>query len=392
MKFDRVERREKIRAGGFTESRMTQTISASTSMPAANLASTSRPSSAPESLRVEAVDDSMRGAWDAFITSHPGGSFYHLYDWKRINERELGHQCEYLAARRPDGAIEGVLPLVLVRGKIFGRILCSVPFMNYGGPIASSPAVAALLTQHAAERATALGADYLELRCANALDTQMPVSLRKVSLTVQLNPDPDALFNSFSQKHRKNIRRAQKNDLAVKIGGAELLDDFFSVLELSWRSLGTPLYSKRYFQRIVEVFPDNTTLFICHQQGNPVGVAFVGQANGTVEGMWAGGRPELRHLDANYVLYWEMLRHACAKGFSRFHLGRSTSNSGAEQFKSKWNAEVHQLYWYFHRPDGGAMPELNVDNPKYQLAIRAWQKLPLWATRLMGPHLARLIP
>jgi serine/alanine adding enzyme len=38
------------------------------------------------------------------------------------------------------------------------------------------------------------------------------------------------------------------------------------------------------------------------------------------------------------------------------------------------------------------MPQLNVDNPKYRLAISAWRKMPLWATRLVGPPVARLIP
>ena len=77
---------------------------------------------------------------------------------------------------------------------------------------------------------------------------------------------------------------------------------------------------------------------------------------------------------------------------SKFHLGRSTASSGGEEFKRKWNAEAAQLYWYFHRTAPGPMPELNVDNPKYRLAIAAWQRLPMWMTRIAGPKLARLIP
>jgi FemAB-related protein (PEP-CTERM system-associated) len=342
-------------------------------------------------ISVTPVGNEARAEWDAFVAAN-GGSLYHLFDWKDINERTLGHPCEYLAARGASGAIEGILPLVFVKSRLFGRILCSMPFMNYGGPVTNSPAAAAALTATATQRAQSLGADYLELRCPAALETTMPVSLRKVSMTVPLLPDPEALFNSFSQKHRKNIRRAQKNELTVRKGGIDLLDDFFHILELSWRSLGTPMYSKGYFKRLLETFPDNTAVFTCTWKGAPVAVALTGHYNGVVEGMWAGARQELRHLDANYVLYWEMLRDACQCGHKLFHLGRSTSQSGAEQFKSKWNAETHQLYWYFHRPDGGPMPQLNVDNPKYQLAIAAWRKMPLWATRLVGPPVARLIP
>jgi FemAB-related protein (PEP-CTERM system-associated) len=363
---------------------------ATPALPADGLAPSGPPSASP-SLTIEPAGAGTRAAWDGFVAAQ-NGSFYHLYDWKDVNERSLGHHCEYLMARGAGGAIEGVLPLVFVKSRLFGRILCSMPFMNYGGPVTATPVAASELTRHAMSRAKALGADYLELRCPSPLDTQMPVSLRKVSMTVPLMPDAEALFASFSQKHRKNIRRAQKNNLEVRKGGIDLLDDFFGILELSWRSLGTPMYSRSYFERILKTFPANTSVFTCSHQGKPVAVALTGHFNGVVEGMWAGARQELRHLDANYVLYWEMLRDACQTGHKLFHLGRSTSQSGAEQFKSKWNAETHQLYWYFHRPDGGPMPQLNVDNPKYQLAIAAWRRLPLPATRLIGPHLARLIP
>ena len=97
-------------------------------------------------------------------------------------------------------------------------------------------------------------------------------------------------------------------------------------------------------------------------------------------------------LDANYVLYWEMIKDACERGFRRYHLGRSTTGSGAEQFKKKWNAEPSQLYWYYFWPDGRERAVVNVNNSKYQFGISAWRKLPLWAARVLGPPLARVIP
>jgi hypothetical protein len=87
-----------------------------------------------------------------------------------------------------------------------------------------------------------------------------------------------------------------------------------------------------------------------------------------------------------------MIKDGCLRGCKSYHLGRSTADSTAEDFKKKWNATSQQLYWYFHCPNGKAMPELNVDNPKYKLAINAWRRLPMWTTSLLGPPIARLIP
>ena len=349
------------------------------------------PADAAGQIAVELAGPAAASQWNGFLQQQPQGSFYHLFEWSKINQDALRNPSFNLIAR--DGAtIRGVLPLTFVASPVFGRVLCSMPFVNYGGPVAVDAAATKALVEAARTRADELKADYLELRCASAIETDMQASLRKISMHIELAPDPETLWNKFSSKHRTNIRRAQKNELEVRSGGVELLDVFYSVMEQSWRQLGTPFYARSYFETILKTLPEHTRIFVCARGNDPVGVAFNGYFNGIVEGLWAGGTALSRPLQANYVLYWEMIREACLRGCTRYHLGRSTADSGAEDFKKKWNANASQLYWYFHRPQGGEMPQLNVDNPKYKLAIQVWQKLPLWVTRLIGPPLARSIP
>jgi lipid II:glycine glycyltransferase (peptidoglycan interpeptide bridge formation enzyme) len=178
----------------------------------------------------------------------------------------------------------------------------------------------------------------------------------------------------------------------VRSGGPELLDDFYDVVAESWRNLGTPLYRKSYFASILTAFPELTRIFVTYAGAVPVAVAFNGYYRGTVEGMWAGTRAAFRALQPNYVLYWDMIKHACETGCHTYHLGRSTADSAAETFKRKWNSEAHPLYWQYFLPTGGALPALNVNNPKYKLAIAVWRRLPIRVTTLLGPHLANNIP
>jgi FemAB-related protein (PEP-CTERM system-associated) len=345
----------------------------------------------PGDLRVQVCTPADGASWDQFLSAQPLASFYQLYDWTRVNRDTLGHHSHYLIARQ-GGEVRGVLPLTEVSSALFGRILCSVPFVNYGGPVAADEAAGKSLVAAARQLARERKAKYLELRCRQTLDTDMPVSTRKISMSIPLEADSEALFGKFTTKHRTNIRRSFKNGLEVRGGGRELLPVFYRVMEHSWRSLGTPLYSRGYFESIMATFGDRARIFVCSRGTEPVAVAFNGYYNGTVEGMWAGGTPEARGLQANYALYWDMIKDACERGFSRYHLGRSTAESGAEDFKKKWNAHIEQLYWYFDRPDGGAMPELNVSNPKYQAAIKAWRRLPMPLLRVLGPRIARCIP
>lgn len=349
----------------------------------------SNPHSTP--VRVETFDDPRPDRWDAFLDEHPGGSFYHLHGWQSINQSHFGHETFYLIAKRGE-LTQGVLPLVLLRSRLFGRILCSLPFVNYGGAVAVDAETERCLIKEAIAISQRVRADYLEVRSPHTLAMDLPVARHKVSMTLHLDADPETVWKGFASKHRTNIRRVYKHGVVVQAGGAELLGEFYQVISEAWRSMGTPIYHRRYFQEIISHYPNRTRIFVCRQENRPIAVAFNGEFNKVVEGLWLGSRPEARHLQASYVLYWEMIKDACERGLSRFHLGRSTTESGGESFKRKWNAESRPLHWYYYMPQGGHIPQLNVNNPKYRLAISTWRRLPLWVTTLIGPWIARSIP
>lgn len=347
----------------------------------------------PQTWQVQDSRDDDARAWDEFLQQTPGANFYQCYGWREVNRRQFGHDTRYLIARSAEDArIGGVLPLVMLRSRLFGNILCSMPFVNFGGPCTADAGAVRALLDSTRTLSRELGADYTELRLLAPADADLPTALHKVSMTIDLDADPDRLWNAFTTKHRTNIRRVYKNDIQVRHGRQDLLDEFYRLLSLSWKRLGTPIYRKDYFAEILAQFPDSTRIFVAYHHEEPIAAAFNGYYKDTVEGMWAGTSPEHHKLQPNYVLYWEMIKHACENGFRHFHLGRSSIDSHAEQFKKKWNAHAQQLYWQYILSGAREMPQLNVNNPKYRLAIELWQKLPLPVTQLLGPLLARSIP
>jgi hypothetical protein len=58
----------------------------------------------------------------------------------------------------------------------------------------------------------------------------------------------------------------------------------------------------------------------------------------------------------------------------------------------QWGAKPHPLFWYYWIPNGGEMPQVNPKNPKYQLDIDVWRRLPLGVTRCLGPSIVKYIP
>jgi hypothetical protein len=113
---------------------------------------------------------------------------------------------------------------------------------------------------------------------------------------------------------------------------------------------------------------------------------------GTIEVPWASSNKDHKALCPNNLLYWEAIRFAIAGGFRTFDFGRSTPGEGTFKFKEQWGAKPRQLFWQYLLPGGGHLPDLNPKNPKYALAIKAWQRLPVPVTKLLGPMIVRGIP
>jgi FemAB-related protein (PEP-CTERM system-associated) len=343
------------------------------------------------STEIILCDASDAKRWNNFLANTEESSFYQLYAWQEINQSHFGHRTYSLAALE-DGNLTGVFPLVYLNSRLFGRILCSMPFVNFGGICAKNNETEQLLLNEAISLAKQLDVDYLENRACKIVDPSLPTAKHKVSMTIELDNNPDNIWNAFASKHRTNIRRAYKNSLTVRSGGDEYLDIFYKVLASSWRTLGTPIYQRAYFKTILEKFGSQIRIFICYHKDTPIAAAFNGYYKNTVEGMWAGSLPEARRLQYSYVLYWEMIKHACENGYEQYHLGRSSVDSGGEQFKKKWNATQLQLYWQYFLNKNNELPQLNVDNPKYKLAINSWRKMPIQLTTLLGPFLSKYIP
>lgn len=342
-------------------------------------------------MNVLPLDASDEASWEAYVRSHPKATFYHDLRWRGVMERSFGHGTHYLVAVE-DGAIRGVLPIVHLKSTLFGSILCSMPFLNFGGILADKPEAESALVEGARELVRKTRAEYLELRQLDRTDAVLPARTHKVSMTLALDPDPEVLWNGLKSKHRRVVRRSLEQGLEVRFGRHELLDDFHALLSRGWRDLGTPIYRRSFFRNVLDAFGDDVEIVLVSHRGRPVGTAFDGFFRDTVEGMWTFTNRESSRFEANTFLYWQLIRRACERGYSRYHLGRSTAGSTGEFYKSKWNAEPRQLYWEYVLPEARGLPELNPDNPKFRVAIALWRRLPVWTTRAIGPFLARSIP
>jgi FemAB-related protein (PEP-CTERM system-associated) len=347
---------------------------------------------AGQKVKVRLLETRDQKRWDEYVQAFPGSSIYHLSAWKRVLEPSLGHPAYYLYAEDEDKGLVGVLPLTHMKSWLFGSRLISLPCFNYGGVCAGDSAVQMALIRQAMEIARTVGAQHIELRQAESYPWQLPVKQHRVAMVLDLPGSWSALWQGFSAKLRNQIRKGEQQGFEFRQGGEEELESFYQVFSRNMRDLGTPVQGKKLFQAVLATFPERARICTVYRGAKPLASGLVLGFRDTLEIPWASSLREYNSSCANMLLYWGVLRYACDAGYAFFDFGRSAPCSGTCRFKAQWGAKPRPLYWYYWLREGGDLPALHPENPKYHLAIQLWKRMPLPLSRALGPLLARSMP
>ena len=318
-----------------------------------------------------------------FISLHPEAQLFHRPEWNLGVEQGCRQRSHYLVAENEGDGIAGLLPLTEMRSPLFGSALVSAGFGVGGGIIGGA---GDLLADSAWTLAKRLGCSSVELRGG-----QVPAGWERkegvyADFERELPRDDEAILKAIPRKQRAEVRRAQTFGLAVNIGsGLADLETHYRVYSESVRNLGTPVFPRLLFAAMIESFGSDADILTILHAGEPVASVLSLYHGDTVYPYWGGGTWEARNLRANELLYFELMRHAAARGCTRFDFGRSKVGTGAYSYKKNWGFEPKPLVYAVK----GEARETNPLSPKYRLQVALWQKLPLRVANRLGPPIAR---
>lgn len=343
----------------------------------------------PPSPRVKVSSMQDAAAWDRFVETCPEATFFHRAGWKRVIEQAFGHRCYFLqATREGSDDIVGVLPLGHIRSLLFGNALISTPFGVYGGAAAVDDRVADALEQAACALADELGVDYLELRQRRRRHPDWPTqSELYVTFRKAIDPDPDANLKAIPRKQRAMVRKGIKAGLVGELD--QSVDRFYPAYAESVRNLGTPVFSRRYFQLLKEEFGADCELLTVVKDGTPAAAVMSFYFRDEVLPYYGGGTALSRQLAANDFMYWHLMKRAAERGLKVFDYGRSKRGTGSYRFKTHWGFEPETLYYEYYLVKADRMPELNPNNPKYRMFIDLWKRMPLKLSMILGPAIVK---
>lgn len=343
---------------------------------------------------IEIAIGSPPGDWDQYVLAHPEACAYHGSNWAMSVATVFRQPAYFLACRAADRKMIGLLPLIRQNSLLFGNRLTSLPYFNYGGALADSDDAQVALLDAAKRLAAESGTDRLEIRSVARPPVEWPARTDKATLVLDLPSSMDALGKQLGSKLRSQVKRAQRENVAVRTGGMELVPDFYRVFSEVMRDLGTPVYPRRFFEAIVRDCKDHCTLLVLYLESAPVSCAFLVGHRGQLEIPWAATIAAVKPKSINMALYWAVLRYAVENGYTAFDFGRSTIDSGPYRFKLQWGARPIQLNWAVWTPlPESANSTSTGENGKLRGVLTStWSRLPLWCANRLGPLVSPSLP
>ncbi len=349
-------------------------------------------------MKIKLASDQESNAWNNYVVNHGGATPYHDYAWKQSIEHAYGFACPYLLAQDDAGSISGVLPLVKITAPMMTGKLCSLPYCDLGGCLASDQQTENRLVDRAIElfHEQQLGVFEYRTTQSDPVEDEAQLQNQKVRMLLELPESSADLISSFKAKLRSQIRKAEKNGLTYQLGNSpEFIDLFYNAIANNMKLLGSPVHSKKWYREICRNYGDKAVISIVRHKDEVAGAGLILVNGNKVAIPWASTIRKFNPLSPNMLLYWSLLARSTDMGCRQFDFGRSSYGEGTFRFKQQWGAKPVPLEWKYlsaERNQEFQIQQATSSINKSRLLVESvWRKLPLYLTIVLGSNIRKYI-
>ncbi|MBE0649565.1 MAG: peptidoglycan bridge formation glycyltransferase FemA/FemB family protein [Bacteroidales bacterium] len=203
----------------------------------------------------------------------------------------------------------------------------------------------------------------------------------KMSAFLTMPGNNEELLRILNSNLKRKIKKAGNSGFELQIGGKELIPSFYKVYSSKVHKLGTPAYSRKFFQSLMETYQfGESRIFLITRDNKLLGTSLLLSYQGFCESVWFATCKEAYKDYISDFLHWNMISYAFSKKAKVYSFGRSTVDSSVHQYKSHWPVLEVPIYQI-----GGA----NIRNKKW--LATAWENMPFLIAKEIGPLLVKHI-
>ncbi len=313
-------------------------------------------------MLIARIDPRSDRRWQIFVENRPGAGIFHTSAWLEALRRTYGYEpVVYAATDRGKGIVNGI-PFCLIRSRLTGRRLVSVPFSDHCQPLASPEELHELLSA-VKDDAREINCKYVETRPLIPYEPRMTgaAELTKshdaVIHRLDLRRSRDDVFRGFHKDCiQRKISRSEREQLRYEEGRSEeLLQKFYRLLLLTRRRHQLPPQPLLWFRNLIGCLGEKLKIRVASSKdGIPAASIITLSFNDVVTYKYGCSDPRFNALGGMVFLMWRTVQEALNEGAAELDLGRSDHDTpGLIAFKDHWGALRSRLTYYRHPARAG---------------------------------------
>ena len=303
--------------------------------------------------------------YNEFLEKHNRCNFQQSVAWGRVKEAWTN---EIVLAEDDDGNIIGSISVLIRKMPIFGNMM----YVSRG-PICDihDKKVLSDLTDGLKELAKKYKAFILKMEPDiksddkefreivielgykikdDAKDFSEAIQPRYVFRLDLKGKSEDDVFKAFHQKTRYNVRLATKKGVVIKEGTREDLKDFHEIMKITGKRDDFIIRPLSYFEKMYDELGEHVHLLMAYYEDKPISGIFNIDFGNKVWYLYGASSNEHRNLMPNYLLQWEGIKYAIAKGKDMYDfrgvvgvVDESHPQYGLYRFKKGFDAEFTEF-------------------------------------------------
>ena len=305
-------------------------------------------------------------------------NFFQLKGFTEALKETYGYETFYLENEK------GKFPLVLIKSKLFGNRLISMPFGDYGGPEGDVPE----LVEEAVKKGEELKVDFIEVRAPSKPVEGFEKRDDYCTFVLNLDKSEDELFAGLEKRTRNDINKGKRSNIQILRGG-KYLGEFYKLYLKTMKRLGSPPQSFKFFKNIWEKLPDNVHIALARYNGKIIAAQAYYICDGKMYYSYNCSDAKYRKLRATDLLLWSTITFAKITDLKEFDFGRTRKESGVYFSKKSWGGELREMPYYYKFINKKLEQR---QEEKFEWLSKIWAKfMPGFLARLIGPWIIKQI-
>jgi hypothetical protein len=287
--------------------------------------------------------------WDDLLLTNPVATFFHTAAWAKVLSESYYYKPLYFTIIE-NGQLSALIPIMEIKSFLTGKRGVSLPFTDHCHPISPDSEVARKLFEKVIDYGKKAGWKAMEFRGGQSLFKTQPYSSTFFTHTLNLTKDLKQIVKNFRPSTRRNIKKAEKNDVTViRSNSLPSLREFYRLNCMTRKHHGLPPQPWYFFKNLFKnvISPEKGTIFLSSYKNKAIAAAiFFHFGNQAIYKYGASDRNH-QHFRPNNLAMWQAIKWYTEKGFKSFNFGRTEpENQGLMQFKRGWGTKEETINYY----------------------------------------------